>query len=110
MVCVHGPLNKPKIYYLPCHLSSDDDTIFKFYEDRVWREIDRIFSNTYFGRAWILQEVATATEVIVFCGKYNMLWPIFWAAYQGCFLFVFKQSVSSDAKAGDSNILAVNDA
>ena len=110
MVCVHGPLNEPKIYYLPRHLSSDDDTIFKFNEDRVWREIDGIFSNTYFGRAWILQEVATAAEVIVFRGKHNMPWPIFWAAYQGRFIFSFKRPVSSDAKAWDSNNWAVNDA
>lgn len=100
----------PKMYRLPRHGSLDDDAIFRFNDDKLWTEIDDIFSNPYFERAWIVEEVAAAAEVNVFRGKSNMPWSVFWAAYLGRQIFAFKPHMALDPDASYGAIWGVRDA
>jgi hypothetical protein len=75
----------------------------------VWTELDDAFSNSYFERAWIVQEVAAAVEVNVFRGRSSMPWSVFWAAYLGRQIFAFKPHMASDSDASNSAIWSVRD-
>ena len=65
------------------HPELDDDVIFRFDNYETWTAIDRLFSDSYFQRSWIIQEVAVAEAVYVFCGSYSIHWDIFRMAFEG---------------------------
>jgi hypothetical protein len=65
------------------HPELDDDAIFRFHDQMAWDAIDRLFHDSYFGRSWIIQEVAFAEMVQVVCGSFNVPWDIFRMAYEG---------------------------
>lgn len=44
--------------------------------------LDRLFHRPWFGRRWILQEVALAREPIVCCGRYQLPWDKFRAGME----------------------------
>lgn len=44
--------------------------------------LDRLFQRPWFGRRWILQEVALAREPIVCCGRYQLPWNKFRAGME----------------------------
>lgn len=61
--------------------SHDDSMILKWRIDKggpwerdVEKTIDRFLARPWFGRRWILQEVALAFDVIVRCGQFKMPW------------------------------------
>jgi hypothetical protein len=87
------PLNEANVepYLLQRRLELSDDAIFKFDDNELWADIDNIFSNTYFQRSRIIQEVAVAEVVYVIWGKWKFPWDIFCAAYRGQSFFSFKQ-------------------
>ncbi|KAH8765311.1 heterokaryon incompatibility protein-domain-containing protein [Diaporthe sp. PMI_573] len=41
-----------------------------------WESTAKLFERTYWKRAWIIQEVALARQVIVYCGKHSISWSI----------------------------------
>jgi ankyrin repeat protein len=43
----------------------------------AFRGLENIFLNTYFTRAWILQEIMLATQAVVLCGRFHCDWEIF---------------------------------
>jgi hypothetical protein len=42
-----------------------------------WFHMPSLFQRTWFGRAWILQEVLMAEDLTIFCGRYIVPWDIF---------------------------------
>jgi len=76
------------------HPELDDDAIFKFDNDDAWRAIDTLFSDSYFERSWIIQEVAVAEAAYVVCGAYTLHWDLFCMAYEGRFKFGFQPNTT----------------
>ncbi|EEU34771.1 uncharacterized protein NECHADRAFT_82369 [Fusarium vanettenii 77-13-4] len=76
---------------IPRHPELDDDVLFRFHDRKAWKAIDQLFYNTYFGRSWIIQEVAVAEMVYVLCGSYILPWDIFRMAYEGRSKLVFQR-------------------
>jgi hypothetical protein len=70
-------------FTLKRHPELDDDAIFRFDDHEVWAAIDRLFSDSYFQRSWIIQEVAVAEAVWVFCGSHSIHWDLFRMAFEG---------------------------
>jgi hypothetical protein len=50
----------------------------------AWVALHRLLSRRWWSRAWILQELLVAKEVIVCCGKLNIPWPIMSLAISVC--------------------------
>jgi hypothetical protein len=50
--------------------------------DQQPHALDRLFHRPWFGRRWILQEVALALQPIVCCGKYQLPWDKFRAGME----------------------------
>ncbi|CAH0046052.1 unnamed protein product [Clonostachys solani] len=73
------------------HPELDDDAIFRFHDQTVWDAIDRLFYDSYFGRSWIIQEVAVAEMVHVVCGSFKLHWDIFRMAYEGRIRLLFQR-------------------
>ncbi|KFA71993.1 hypothetical protein S40288_08080 [Stachybotrys chartarum IBT 40288] len=88
----------------------DDDTIFEFDNDEVWKAIDGLFGDSYFQRSWIIQEVAVAEAVYVVCGRHKIHWDIFRLAYEGRSKLLFQVSRISSGNGIQSYILNVRDA
>ncbi|PMD23464.1 hypothetical protein NA56DRAFT_72012 [Hyaloscypha hepaticicola] len=72
------------------HPELDDDIIFRFDDHETWAAIDRLFSDSYFQRSWIIQEVAVAEAVYVFCGSHSIHWDIFQMAFEGRSKMIFQ--------------------
>ena len=66
-----------------------DDEIFRFQDSKLWCEIDGMFSNSYFERTWIEQEVAKASCVRLCRGPRTFSWPLFSSAFIGRSLMLF---------------------
>lgn len=66
-----------------------DDDIFRFADHSLWREIDGLFTNSYFERTWIEREVAKARQVHIYRGQYCISWPIFHSAFVGRSMLLF---------------------
>jgi hypothetical protein len=39
-----------------------------------WESTAKLFERTYWNRAWIIQEVALAKQIIIYCGKHSIEW------------------------------------
>ncbi|KAI0012237.1 HET-domain-containing protein [Xylariaceae sp. FL0662B] len=50
-----------------------------------WRAMTRLFTNEYFSRAWIIQEVAVGQKVELYFGGLYIPWAIFFAVASSCF-------------------------
>ncbi|KAF9772424.1 hypothetical protein IL306_009871 [Fusarium sp. DS 682] len=92
------------------HPELDDDAIFKFHDQVAWDAIDGLFSNSYFQRSWIIQEVAVAEMVYVVCGSFKLPWDVFRIAYEGRSKLVFQPFRDPDANDTASLIPCVRDA
>jgi hypothetical protein len=67
----------------PYVLPARDDTIFRFDDTLLWKEVHDIFGSSYFERSWIIQEVSVAYEVKIVCVEWTIPWEIFKHAYRG---------------------------
>lgn len=77
-----------------------------------WSCLSRLFSRSYFTRAWIIQEVRLAREALAFCGEYEMVWDnmvqiTFWLLCKSYHLVLSKGSV--DAMSMPSSVGIAND-
>jgi hypothetical protein len=43
-------------------------------QDPVWEAIHTLFSNPWFRRAWVIQEVVSASSIRIICGKWLVEW------------------------------------
>jgi hypothetical protein len=69
-----------------------DDEIFRFGDLTLWREIDGMFTDSYFERTWIEREVAKARQVHIYRGSYCISWLIFHSAFVGRSILLFHTS------------------
>lgn len=60
--------------FLPPVPASWKDKPVPSQEDPVWDEIRDFFQNSWFRRAWIVQEVVLAASVRIVCGKWIVDW------------------------------------
>jgi hypothetical protein len=67
----------------------------------LWDTLFDLYSSTYFGRTWIIQEIAVSTHATVVCGPQQVNWKLFhWSA---CFI---NTTTSLLHKARDTDPLA----
>ena len=59
---------------------------FHLQDIALWTEADELFLNSYFERAWILQEIAVGKSVFVHCGKQHLSWDVMTTAQKGSVL------------------------
>jgi hypothetical protein len=77
----------------------DDDALLQFSNKELWETIDNLFTDTYFERTWIQQEITVHNAVYVACGKHELPFDVFSAAFSGRLLmsFVDKMPPNSDS-------------
>lgn len=97
-----------------CYLSPKSglqgSELFEFDNEVAWTALDDLFANTFFSRAWIVQEVAVAQRAQVQCGSLSLPWEVFRAAYDARKLLIFQKEKFSKECARSSAVSTVRDA
>jgi hypothetical protein len=48
--------------------------VFEFGDRDSWQAVDDLFANTYYQRAWVVQEISVTQFALVHCSRFTLPW------------------------------------